>query len=106
MCALQIGGMPDHVHILLSMPAALSLAEGMRHLKGVSSWWMHHELGRGNFGWQEGYGAFSIGVAQIEATRQYIERQTEHHQKRDYKAEFLAMLQRHGLTYDERYLWS
>jgi len=102
---LAIGGTEDHVHLLLALPAALSVAEAMRTIKSVSSQWMHEEKGKRLFAWQEGYGAFSVGASQIGATIAYIQRQEEHHRRRDFQQEFLAFLEKHGIEYDPRYVW-
>jgi|SRR5579863_4947175 len=105
MMALAVGGKDDHVHILLSLPSTTPIAKAMREIKSASSLWMHSECGVEEFEWQEGYGAFSIGQSQIQATCTYIARQPEHHQKRDFQAEFLSILKRHGIEYDPRYVW-
>ena len=105
MKALAIGGTDDHVHMLLSLPSSLPLAEGMRQIKAASSHWMHETCGVNGFAWQEGYGAFSIGWAQVETTLAYIARQKEHHKKRDFQAEFIAFLKKHRIDYDPRYVW-
>ena len=105
MKALAVGGMDDHVHILLSMPASSSVANAMREIKSASSRWMHETCSMKDFDWQEGYGAFSIGWTQINPTIAYIERQAEHHRKRDFQAEFLAFLKKHRVEYDPRYVW-
>lgn len=104
MKALAVGGTEDHIHLLLSLPSSLSIAKAMRELKSASSRWMH-ESGVNDFEWQEGYGAFSIGHAQLEATLAYIARQEEHHRKRDYQQEFIAFLKKHHVEYDPRYVW-
>ena len=57
------------------------------------------------FEWQKGYGAFTIGVSQVDATKAYIAGQTAHHRKRDFQSEFLAILKQHGIEYDPRYVW-
>ena len=104
MKALGIGGMEDHVHILLSLPSSMSIAAAMREIKSASSRWMHETCAMPSFAWQEGYGAFSIGHSQIEATVRYIARQEEHHRKRDFQAEFVAILKKHRMEYDLRYV--
>ncbi len=103
--ALSIGGMNDHVHLLLSLPSSLPIAKAMREIKSFSSKWMNDNSGHKNFAWQEGYGAFSIGQGQLSATLQYISRQQEHHKKRDFQAEFLAILKKHEIDYDPRFVW-
>jgi putative transposase len=102
MKTLAVGGAADHVHVLISLPGALSVAKAMQLLKGNSSKWIHETFSNLNaFAWQEGYGAFSIGVSGVEATAAYIRNQMEHHRRRE---EFVAMLRKHGLDYDERML--
>ncbi len=106
MKALEIGGVEDHVHILLSLPSTLSIAKALQLIKGGSSKWVHetfpeHRL----FAWQEKYGAFSVSVSQLETTIQYIKNQEEHHRKMTFQEEFLALLKKHRIEYDERYLW-
>ena len=105
MKALGIGGTEDHVHILLSLPSSLPIAGAMREIKSESSRWLQQECGLADFEWQEGYGAFSIGWAQVDATLKYIARQQEHHRKRDFEAEFVAFLKKHRIEYDPRYVW-
>jgi len=105
MKALAVGGTDDHIHLLLSLPSSLPVASAMREIKSGSSRWMHDTCSRQNFEWQEGYGAFSIGTSQIVATLAYITRQPEHHEKRDFQAEFIAFLKKHKVDYDPRYVW-
>jgi len=106
MRGLGIGGVEDHVHILLSLPATMQIAEAMRLIKGGSSKWVHNEFrSHGRFEWQEGYGAFSIGIAQVDDTIAYIRNQKEHHRKRTFQEEYIAFLKAHRIEYDERYIW-
>ncbi|MEP6924278.1 MAG: IS200/IS605 family transposase [Pyrinomonadaceae bacterium] len=103
---LAVGGMPDHIHLLLSLPSALSVAKAMQLIKGNSSKWIHETFAEHRlFEWQEGYGAFSIGVDGIERTISYINNQAQHHQKRDYKSEFVVFLQRNHIEYEERFVF-
>ena len=105
MKALAVGGAADHVHILVSLPGTLSVAKAMQLLKGNSSKWIHETFPKlADFTWQQGYGAFSIGVSGVEATVAYIRNQAEHHRQRTFRAEFVAMLRKHGLDFDERML--
>ena len=100
--ALAIGGVADHVHMLISLPGTLSLSKALQLLKGNSSKWIHDTFPKlHSFEWQEGYGAFSIGISAAHATVRYICDQAEHHRKRSFQEEFVAMLRRHGLDYDE-----
>ncbi len=106
MKAIEIGGVQDQVHVLLSLPSTLSVAKAMQLIKGGSSKWVHetfpeHRL----FGWQVKYGAFSVSVSQLDKTIRYIKTQEEHHRKRTFQEEFLNLLKKHCVAYDERYLW-
>jgi putative transposase len=105
MKALSVGGMEDHVHVLLSLPSSVPVAAAMREIKSASSRWMHETCLVENFEWQEGYGAFSIGWSQATATMACIAHQQEHHRKRDFEAEFIAFLKKHRIEYDPRYVW-
>ena len=105
MKALAVGGATDHVHILISSPGTISVAKAIQLLKGNSSKWIHKTMPKlASFGWQEGYGAFSIGISGIEATTSYIRNQEGHHRKRTFREEFVLMIRKHGLDYDERML--
>jgi putative transposase len=104
--ALAVGGVEDHVHLLLSLPSTLAVAKALQLQKGGSSKWIHDEFPtHGDFAWQEGYGAFSIGVSQVDDTVRYIADQAEHHHTKSFQEEFLAFLERHGFEYDPRYVW-
>src|SRR5512140_474925 len=106
MKALEIGGMPDHVHLLLSLPSTLSIAKALQLIKGGSSKWVHDTFPEHRFfGWQTKYGAFSTSVSQLEKTVQYIRNQQEHHHQMTFQEEFLALLEKHSVVYDARYLW-
>ena len=105
MKALAIGGTDDHAHLLLSLPPSHSIATAMREIKSGSSRWMHETPNLPQFGWQEGYGAFSIGQAQIETTVAYIAKQNDHHCKQDFQAEFLAFLKKHRIEFDPVSIW-
>lgn len=106
MRALAIGGVEDHIHLLLSMPSTLSVAKSMQLIKGGSSKWVHETFpDHQDFEWQEGYGAFSIGISQVPDTKKYIDEQRDHHRTKTFQEEFTAFLERHGLDYDPRYMW-
>jgi REP element-mobilizing transposase RayT len=103
--ALAIGGVVDHVHMLISIPPTLPVAKIVQLLKGNSSKWIPETFPKLHaFGWQEGYSAFSIGISAVDATMAYIRNQAEHHRTRTFRTEFMAMLRRHGLDHDERIL--
>ena len=94
MKALAVGGTEDHIHVLLSLPATLPPAKAIQLIKAGSSKWVHESFpAHRNFAWQEGYGAFSVGLSQIETTIAYIRNQKEHHRKKTFEEEFLAFLE-------------
>ena len=104
--ALAIGGIEDHIHMLLSLPASMALSKAMQLVKGGSSKWVHDEFPeRRDFSWQEGYGGFSVGISQVEETTRYILNQREHHKTKSFQEEYLAFLDRHGIQYDPKYVW-
>jgi len=100
-----IGGVADHVHLLLGLRATACLADVVRDVKAVSSRWVHEEIGERTFAWQEGYGAFTVSASQLGSVREYIAKQEEHHRKRTFQKEYLELLQRSGVEFDGRYLW-
>lgn len=104
MKAIAIGGTANHVHILLSLPATVPLAKAMQLIKGGSSKWLHEKTGS-RFQWQESYGAFTVSVSHLKPTIDYINGQAEHHAKRDFEDEFRGFLKRHGITFDEKYVF-
>ena len=102
MKALAVGGVADHVHLLLSLPATLSVSKAMQLLKGNSSKWLREtfpELRTQGFAWQEGFGAFSIGISGVEDTIHYIQTQEEHHRKKSFREELEVFLKKHGYDY-------
>ena len=104
--ALSIGGVADHVHLLLSLPATMTVAKAMQLIKGGSSKWVHKTFPEQRlFGWQTKYGAFSVSVSQLDGVIEYIETQEEHHRTMSFQEEFIALLKKHRIEYDERYLW-
>ena len=106
MTALSIGGVDDHIHILLAISSTISIAKAMQIMKGASSKWVHDTFSKHqHFAWQEGYGAFSIGVSQTERTIAYIQSQAEHHRKLSFQDEYRQILKKHGIEYDELYVW-
>ena len=103
---LAVGGVEDHVHLLVSMPSSISLAEAAQRIKGVSSRWIHETFpALQGFAWQEGYAAFSVSLSRMDRTVKYILGQEEHHKKVSFQEEFIAFLKAHKIEYDERYVW-
>jgi REP element-mobilizing transposase RayT len=107
-CFLRaIGGMPDHIHLLMTSHATKSVADLMRVVKTNSSKWIHEAFpDHRAFGWQDGYGAFTVSESAIADVQRYIENQSEHHKRRSFQDEFIEFLQRHGIEFDPRYLWT
>lgn len=101
-----INGPNDHIHILASLPPTRSLAEIMCVVKTNSSRWVHEQFPmRKKFGWQTGYGAFSVDHAGLEVVKRYIANQEEHHRTKKFHEEYLSILEEYGMEYDERYMW-
>ena len=102
-----VGGMPDHIHILASLPPTKSLSDFVRSIKADSSKWIKSLDGSyGRFAWQDGYGAFSVSPSILEKTEDYIRNQTEHHKRRSFEDEYRALLEKYGVRYDERYAFA
>jgi REP element-mobilizing transposase RayT len=106
MKAIEVGGVEDHVHILLSLPSTMAVAKALQLIKGGSSKWIHETFpDQREFAWQVEYGAFSVSVSQLDKTIEYIKGQAEHHRRMTFQEEFLALLKKHRIEYDDRYLW-
>ena len=101
---LVAGGMPDHVHLLVSLSKNRAVSDLLMQVKRGSSKWIKPHVT--DFAWQDGYGAFSIGESGLAQTTAYILNQKHHHRHRTFKEELLQFLQRYGMEYDERYIWS
>jgi REP element-mobilizing transposase RayT len=102
---LEVGGVADHLHMLISIPAATTVAKAVQAIKGgathwIKSNWPHLQ----EFSWQDGYGAFTVSESQTPTVRDYIQRQPEHHRTTSFAEEYRAFLDRHQIQYDERYL--
>jgi len=103
---LVAGGMPDHIHLLASLPSTLSLAKAVNLLKSNSTAWVKGNIpGRDKFAWQEKYGAFSVSKSAEANVTRYIRRQKEHHRRKTFQEEFETLLHRHEIEFDERYVW-
>lgn len=105
-CLIAAGGMPDHVHLLVSLGRELSIADTVRLVKSNSSKWLHESFPDSrDFAWQAGYGAFAVSFSNLGQVKGYIDHQAEHHRVRSYQDEFREFLKRHQIEYDERYVW-
>jgi REP element-mobilizing transposase RayT len=102
---IEIGDMPDHVHCLARLPARKAVSDILRALKSDSSGWVNRERPGDRFAWQTGYDAFTVSQSQVGKVRRYIQTQAEHHRERSFEEEFLALLEKHGIEYNEDYLW-
>ncbi len=98
-----IGGIEDHIHMLIELPPTIAVAEAVRTIKSNSSKWVN-ELGR-SFAWQKGYGAFSVSASNITAVERYIRNQERHHRKMTFEDEFLGFLKKHGIDFDPKYVF-
>jgi REP element-mobilizing transposase RayT len=104
--AYSINGTADHVHMLVSLPPTIAISEALKMVKANSSRWASEKWrGRKIFGWQTGYGAFSVSKSNVSSVIKYIETQEEHHRNVSFQEEFIAFLKRHEIEYDERYIW-
>jgi len=101
--AIEINGMPDHAHILARLVATEAVSDFMRELKASSSKWAKQHNAK--FSWQRRYGAFTVSESVAPKVRQYIRDQKEHHRKRAFEDEYVSLLRRHRIDFDERYLW-
>jgi len=103
---IEIGGIEDHVHLLANFSPATALSASIRDVKANACRWANETAAvRGRFEWQKGYGAFTVSYSQIEAVRQYIQNQHEHHKTSSFHDEYLALLSRHEIHFEERYLF-
>jgi len=101
-----IGGVDDHVHVLCKLSKTRSISSVIEDVKKKSSKWIKSKgVKYKEFYWQNGYGVFSIGKSQANTLKEYIQKQEDHHRKKSFKEEFLEILNRYGIEYDERYLW-
>ena len=100
---IEAGGTPNHVHMLIALPASITLAKVMQTFKANSSRWIgEHGI---NFAWQNGYAAFSVSASNRDAVREYIAHQPEHHQKHSFEDEFVALLRKSGVSYDPKFVF-
>jgi REP element-mobilizing transposase RayT len=104
--SLSIGGMPDHIHLVMKIRSNQALSELVRKIKANSSKWINeNQFCRNKFSWQNGNGGFSVSASQINNVRNYIENQAEHHKSKTFKEELIEILDRHGVDYNPKYLW-
>ena len=103
---IQVGGVEDHIHLLARFGRTITQAEWVKELKRVSNLWLkERDREFGDFEWQGGYADFSVSQSNLEQVKQYIARQEEHHDKMVFQDELRALLRKHEITWDERYIW-
>jgi len=102
---VAVGGVADHVHLLIGLKATHRLSDVLRDLKRASSEWVRGEIEVRHFAWQEGYGAFTVSASNLVSVRAYVAQQATQHRKQTFQEEYRAFLGIHRLDYDERYLW-
>ena len=100
---LAVGGMEDHIHFLLQIPPTVALSKAVLAIKSNSSRWASEE--GLEFAWQQGYGAFSVSSSIVPTVIRYIQNQEEHHRGMSFDAEFLALLKKHGMEFDPKYVF-
>jgi len=103
MTVFAVGGIADHIHILFRLPPALSLVRAVTLIKSNSSKWMRQT--KRTFAWQNGYGAFSVSSSNVSTVIRYINQQEAHHKKKTFDEEFIALLRKHGVEFDSRYVF-
>jgi REP element-mobilizing transposase RayT len=96
--------MSDHVHLLVSLPPTADVSKAMRFVKANSSKWVSQKFGK-PFEWQKGYGAFSVSRSNVDRVVKYIQNQEQHHRKFDFRTEFVSLLRKNGIDFDEQFLW-
>jgi putative transposase len=102
--AQGVGGVGDHVHLLIGLKPTHRLSDFMRELKKASSIWVSDEMGVKDFKWQEGYAVFTASASSVESVQRHIAAQEEHHRVKTFREELVDFLRKCGVEYDERYL--
>jgi REP element-mobilizing transposase RayT len=103
---LEIGGMPDHIHILTKLSPSIAISDVLRATKANSSKWVSETFPtKKEFAWQRGFGAFSVSVSNVDQVRRYIQNQKQHHMNRSFQDEFRDLLVKHGIEFEEKYLF-
>ncbi|MDB6034862.1 MAG: transposase IS200-family protein [Verrucomicrobiales bacterium] len=106
MKAVGIGGIENHVHLLLGLPAALAVSKAIQLIKGGSSIWIKETFaGLSGFGWQDGYAAFTVSKSLAPEVIAYVRSQREHHRVKTFEEEYRALLVKHDITFDEQYVF-
>ena len=102
---IWVGGFDDHTHLLSCLGRTQKISDWVKELKRVSSFWLKHDKQQSWFEWQNGYAAFSVSKSNLEQVRRYVANQEAHHATQSFQDELRALLNRHGVKWNERYLW-
>ncbi len=101
-----INSVSDHVHILFELARTVAVSDSVEDVKKTSSKWIKTQGAEfARFAWQAGYGAFAVSASNVEAVREYIAGQQQHHRKKSFQEEYRAFLERHRIAFDEKYVW-
>ena len=100
-----VGGVADHVHLLVGLKATHTLSSFVQDVKQASSRWVHESIGVKDFAWQQGYAAFTVSISNRDTVRDYIVKQPEHHRTKTFQEEYLSLLKKHEVAHEEKYLW-
>ena len=104
--AISVGGTMNHVHLLATLPSVAAIAQIVGKIKANSSRWSHDEIPEmADFGWQEGYAAFTVSRSKIDTVAKYVAAQMKHHEAMSFEEEFVEFLRKHGVEYDPQHVW-
>ena len=105
-CLIEIGGVEDHIHLLVNLSPAKSISEAIQEIKACSSKWSNEQFELSEkFAWQKGYGVFTVSYSQIESISRYVQNQVEHHRKRTFEEEYIAFLKLHQISFEPKWLF-
>ncbi len=105
-CVLKVGGIEDHIHMLITLPRTVAICKLVEEVKKSSSRWIKTKGPQfGQFSWQSGYGIFSISSSHKDAVAHYIACQRDHHHTHSFQDEYRRLLKRNDIEFDERYVW-
>jgi REP element-mobilizing transposase RayT len=102
---LAVGGIADHVHLLVGLKTSHRIDYLLRDVKADSSGWVHKEIGKTKFAWQKGYSVFTVSPSNIEGVKRYVLNQEEHHRRKTFQEEYVELLKAANIEYDEQFLW-
>jgi putative transposase len=103
---LELNGMPDHVHLVAKLRPDEAVSVLLRDLKSSATGWMHKVFpDESDFGWQNGYAGFTVSQSQLQQVRNYVKKQEQHHGNISFREEFVQLLRKNCIEFDERYLW-